>query len=96
MKLVQNSSPAAALFILAIVSGNGIFTAVDARILRGDWPCSELYVVKEGETLQTISVRCNTLSILDDNPQILDSDDLGPGMVLYIRPPAMNTSPALW
>ncbi|KAG0498884.1 hypothetical protein HPP92_003575 [Vanilla planifolia] len=39
----------------------------------------EIYVVREGETLQTISVKCNCLSILDDNPQILDSDDLGPG-----------------
>ncbi|KAK8947647.1 hypothetical protein KSP40_PGU010755 [Platanthera guangdongensis] len=95
MKLVQTNSPAAALFIFAILSGIGIFTAVDARSLRGDWPCSELYVVKERETLQTISVRCNALSILDDNPQILDSDDLGPGMVLYIRPPAVNTSTAL-
>ncbi|KAG0503109.1 hypothetical protein HPP92_003181 [Vanilla planifolia] len=45
----------------------------------------EIYVVREGETLQTISVKCNCLSILDDNPQILDSDDLGPGTTSGIR-----------
>ncbi|KAH7663917.1 LysM domain-containing protein [Dioscorea alata] len=47
--------------------------------------CDEVYIVEEGETLQTISVKCNTLRILDDNPQIKDTDDIGPGTVLLIR-----------
>ncbi|PKU71621.1 hypothetical protein MA16_Dca004463 [Dendrobium catenatum] len=77
-------------FLLAflLVVSAAINGAVEARSFRGERPCDEIYVVKEGETLQTISVKCKTLSILDDNPQILDSDDLGQGTVLYIRRPA--------
>ncbi|KAK1289676.1 hypothetical protein QJS10_CPB18g00422 [Acorus calamus] len=52
----------------------------------GGGRCNEIYVVKEGETLQTISVKCDTIMILDDNPQIQDTDDIGPGTVLLIRP----------
>ncbi|CAA6667802.1 unnamed protein product [Spirodela intermedia] len=46
----------------------------------------ELYVAEEGETLQTISVKCDADFILDDNPHIQDTDDVGPGTVLFIRP----------
>ncbi|KAK1266260.1 hypothetical protein QJS04_geneDACA015504 [Acorus gramineus] len=64
-------------------------SAEGARRLRdggGGGPCEEIYVVKKGETLQTISVKCETIMILDDNPQIQDTDDIGPGTVLLIRP----------
>lgn len=47
--------------------------------------CDEYYVAEEGDTLQTISVKCNNIFILEDNPQINDSDDIGPGTVLYMR-----------
>lgn len=50
-------------------------------------PCDEYYVADEGDTLQTISVKCNNIFILEDNPQINDSDDIGPGTVLYMRQP---------
>ncbi|KAG6522627.1 hypothetical protein ZIOFF_019773 [Zingiber officinale] len=50
-------------------------------------PCDEYYVAEEGDTLQTISVKCNNIFILEDNPQIDDSDDIGPGTVLYMRQP---------
>ncbi|KAG6513180.1 hypothetical protein ZIOFF_023493 [Zingiber officinale] len=42
-------------------------------------PCDEYYVAEEGDTLQTISVMCDNIFILEDNPQIDDSDDIGPG-----------------
>ncbi|CAA7404618.1 unnamed protein product [Spirodela intermedia] len=52
----------------------------------GGGRCEELYVAEEGETLQTISVKCDADFILDDNPHIQDTDDVGPGTVLFIRP----------
>ncbi|KAG0498887.1 hypothetical protein HPP92_003184 [Vanilla planifolia] len=74
-----------AVFLLVSAAVCGIEASRPLR--SGDGRCEEIYVVREGETLQTISVKCNCLSILDDNPQILDSDDLGPGTVLFLRRP---------
>ncbi|KAL0927447.1 hypothetical protein M5K25_001615 [Dendrobium thyrsiflorum] len=73
---------------LLLLSTASIFVGIEGRssLGRERRRCDEIYVVKQGETLQTISVDCNTLSILDDNPQIADTDDIGPGTVLYIRP----------
>ncbi|KAL5991002.1 hypothetical protein ACLOJK_011908 [Asimina triloba] len=48
-------------------------------------PCDELYVVKEGETIQTISAKCNARFILPDNPHVMDTDDVWPGMVLMVQ-----------
>ncbi|MQL71169.1 hypothetical protein Taro_003445 [Colocasia esculenta] len=56
------------------------------RTLLGRRPCDEVYVAKEGETLHTISAKCDAPFILDDNPQIQDDHDVGPGTVLIIRP----------
>ncbi|MQL71172.1 hypothetical protein Taro_003446 [Colocasia esculenta] len=56
------------------------------RALRRRGPCDEVYVAEEGETLQTIAVKCDAAFILDDNPQIQDDHDVGPGTVLIIRP----------
>ncbi|URE27299.1 hypothetical protein MUK42_17777 [Musa troglodytarum] len=69
------------LFILQAIFAVGS----DARSLRDGGGCAQLYVAEEGETLQTISVKCDDLFILDDNPHIVDSDDIGPGTVLFIR-----------
>ncbi|KAI0528964.1 hypothetical protein KFK09_001508 [Dendrobium nobile] len=81
----QLSQTVLALLLLSMAST--IFAGIHGRSLLGrERRCDEIYVAKEGETLQTISVDCNTLSILDDNPQIVDTDDIGPGTVLYIRP----------
>ncbi|XP_019158796.1 PREDICTED: uncharacterized protein LOC109155627 [Ipomoea nil] len=46
--------------------------------------CDEIYVVKEGETLQTISDKCNDPFILEENTQINDFDDVFPGLVIKI------------
>ncbi|URE27298.1 hypothetical protein MUK42_17777 [Musa troglodytarum] len=68
------------LFILQAIFAVGS----DARSLRDGGGCAQLYVAEEGETLQTISVKCDDLFILDDNPHIVDSDDIGPGTVLHL------------
>ncbi|KAG6512919.1 hypothetical protein ZIOFF_031058 [Zingiber officinale] len=73
----------AILFILQLVIFFA-FSFVDATRLK-DGRCDELYIVEEGETLQTISVKCDNIFILDDNPHIGDTDDIGPGTVLFIR-----------
>eukprot|EP01018_Ginkgo_biloba_P032498 Gb_36040 [translate_table: standard] len=58
-----------------------------SRVLRDGCGCGEIYVVKDGETLQTISDRCNAPFILVDNPQIRDTDDVYAGLVLKLRSP---------
>jgi hypothetical protein len=58
------------------------------RSLRdGGRRCREIYVVKDGETLQSISIRCDTPFILIDNPHIQDTDDVSAGLVLTLRSP---------
>ncbi|KAJ8619609.1 hypothetical protein MRB53_028138 [Persea americana] len=47
--------------------------------------CEEVYVVRDGETLQSISERCDAPFILIDNPHVLDTDDVVPGTVLTVR-----------
>ncbi|KAM3287476.1 hypothetical protein P3S67_020906 [Capsicum chacoense] len=46
--------------------------------------CDEMYIVGEGETLQTISDKCDDLFILEENTHINDADDVYPGLVLKI------------
>ncbi|XP_071723136.1 uncharacterized protein [Rutidosis leptorrhynchoides] len=48
--------------------------------------CDEIYVVKEGETLQTISEKCGDPFIVEENPHIHDPDDVFPGLVIKITP----------
>ncbi|PON83144.1 LysM domain containing protein [Trema orientale] len=48
--------------------------------------CDEIYVVREGETLQTISERCGDPYIVEENPHIHDPDDVFPGLVIKITP----------
>ncbi|KAL5727749.1 hypothetical protein ACHQM5_000906 [Ranunculus cassubicifolius] len=49
-------------------------------------PCDEIYVVGEGETLHTISDKCNDPFIVERNPHIHDPDDVFPGLVIQITP----------
>ncbi|KAF7148615.1 hypothetical protein RHSIM_Rhsim03G0077400 [Rhododendron simsii] len=49
-------------------------------------PCDEIYVVREGETLQTISEKCGDPYIVEENPHIHDPDDVFPGLVIKITP----------
>ncbi|KAH7537960.1 hypothetical protein FEM48_Zijuj03G0148500 [Ziziphus jujuba var. spinosa] len=51
-----------------------------------DRPCDEIYVVGEGETLHTISDKCNDPFIVERNPHIQDPDDVFPGLVIKIIP----------
>ncbi|PKU59220.1 uncharacterized protein LOC110098555 [Dendrobium catenatum] len=52
----------------------------------GHRPCDELYVVGEGETLHTISAKCEDPYIVERNPHVNDPDDVYPGLVLQIIP----------
>ncbi|XP_027335566.1 uncharacterized protein LOC113849687 [Abrus precatorius] len=49
-------------------------------------PCDEIYVVGEGETLHTISDKCDDPFIVENNPHIHDPDDVFPGLVIKITP----------
>ncbi|KAG5234530.1 LysM domain-containing protein [Salix suchowensis] len=49
-----------------------------------DRPCDEIYVVGEGETLNTISDKCDDPFIVEQNPHIHDPDDVYPGLVIKI------------
>ncbi|KMZ63820.1 hypothetical protein ZOSMA_397G00060 [Zostera marina] len=48
--------------------------------------CEEMYVVKEGDTLQSISAKCNDPFILEENPFIQQDNDVYPGLVIKITP----------
>lgn len=48
--------------------------------------CEEIYVVREGETLHTISEKCGDPFIVENNPHIHDPDDVFPGLVIKISP----------
>ncbi|KAI3442844.1 LysM domain-containing protein [Psidium guajava] len=49
-------------------------------------PCDEIYLVREGETLQTIGDKCGDPYIVEQNPHIHDPDDVFPGLVIKITP----------
>ncbi|GLT43920.1 hypothetical protein SLA2020_178450 [Shorea laevis] len=51
-----------------------------------DRPCDEIYVVGEGETLNTIGEKCGDPFIVEQNPHIHDPDDVFPGLVIKITP----------
>ncbi|KAL9317531.1 hypothetical protein ACSQ67_014048 [Phaseolus vulgaris] len=65
------------------VAGEG--EAMKGSNLR-ERPCDEIYVVGEGESLHTISDKCNDPFIVERNPHIHDSDDVYPGLVIKIIP----------
>ncbi|KAE8722163.1 Major Facilitator Superfamily with SPX (SYG1/Pho81/XPR1) domain-containing protein [Hibiscus syriacus] len=51
-----------------------------------DRACDEIYVVGEGETLNSIIDKCGDPSIVDHNPHIHDPDDVFPGFVIKVKP----------
>ncbi|KAL7003265.1 hypothetical protein U1Q18_004423 [Sarracenia purpurea var. burkii] len=64
-----------------------LFTGEPVRGKRFlDRPCDEIYVVGEGETLHTISDKCDDPFIVEQNPHIYDPDDVYPGLVIKITP----------
>ena len=69
-------------FLMAIMFITALATA--RPIVREEHPCEEIYIVGDGETLQTISEKCNAPFILDDNPQIQDTDDIYEGLPLQL------------
>ncbi|CAL1371404.1 unnamed protein product [Linum trigynum] len=52
----------------------------------GGRACEEIYVVGEGETLNTISEKCGDPYIVEENPHIHDPDEVFPGLVIKITP----------
>ncbi|KAL0410082.1 UNVERIFIED_CONTAM: hypothetical protein Slati_3597900 [Sesamum latifolium] len=54
--------------------------------LNSEGGCDEIYVVREGETLHTISEKCGDPYIVEENPHIHDPDDVFPGLVIKITP----------
>ncbi|CAK9135217.1 unnamed protein product [Ilex paraguariensis] len=72
------------LILLASVKENSL----TEESVRGNQllnrPCDEIYVVGEGETLHTISAKCDDPYIIEQNPYIQDSDDVYPGLVIKI------------
>ncbi|KAG9447102.1 hypothetical protein H6P81_013230 [Aristolochia fimbriata] len=89
MKTTTASAPKLVVAIAAVAVAFLVLLAGAAEGARGRGlargNCDELYVVREGETLQTISARCDAPFILVDNPHIVDTDDVGPGTVLTVR-----------
>lgn len=73
-------------FVVVLLLSYTVLMVSKANQFRRAW-CEEVYVVRDGETLQTISERCNAHFILVDNPHILDTDDVVPGTVLMLRSP---------
>ncbi|KAI0520308.1 hypothetical protein KFK09_007780 [Dendrobium nobile] len=63
-----------------------------AKLGAGHRPCDELYVVGEGETLHTISAKCEDPYIVERNPHVNDPDDVYPGLVLEIIPSTQGPS----
>ncbi|KAL8495393.1 hypothetical protein ACS0TY_019512 [Phlomoides rotata] len=54
--------------------------------------CNEIYKVKEGETLHSISDKCNDPYILENNPHIQQHDDVFPGLLIKITTSRRNKS----
>ncbi|KAJ4706110.1 Peptidoglycan-binding LysM domain-containing family protein [Melia azedarach] len=80
-----------AIVLLALILLGSIRESSQAdETVRGnkllDRPCDEIYVVREGETLHTISDKCGDPYIVERNPHIHDPDDVFPGLVIKITP----------
>ena len=67
--------------VLFLVLHTSSIPGTDGRVLRG-CPCGETYVVRGGESLQMISEKCHDQFILENNPHIVDHDDLFEGQFL--------------
>ncbi|KAL1816384.1 hypothetical protein ACET3Z_018958 [Daucus carota] len=81
------------LYYSSMISTCSDLESDDTEIYHGQqrWICEEIYLVKEGETLHTISEKCRDPFIVENNPHIHDPDDVFPGLVIKISP-LINTS----
>ncbi|KAG8381398.1 hypothetical protein BUALT_Bualt06G0118000 [Buddleja alternifolia] len=84
-----------AVAFIALILLSFIYDGVSNEpVIRGrrfvDRPCDEIYVVGEGETLNTISEKCCDPYIVERNPHIHDPDDVFPGLVIKIVPETLN------
>ncbi|XP_062185201.1 uncharacterized protein LOC133888845 [Phragmites australis] len=86
---------AVALVALVLLGALRAETADDGDVVRfhgprlggpAARPCEEVYVVREGETLHSISDKCGDPFIVERNPHIHDPDDVFPGLVIALRP----------
>ncbi|KAK8715672.1 hypothetical protein V6N13_043000 [Hibiscus sabdariffa] len=59
---------------------------IDEVVRHWNKPCDEIYMVGEGETLQTIGEKCGDPFIVEHNPHIHDPGDVFPGLVIKITP----------
>uniref|UniRef100_A0A7C9D375 LysM domain-containing protein n=1 Tax=Opuntia streptacantha TaxID=393608 RepID=A0A7C9D375_OPUST len=70
--------------------GNGDYMTAEVINWRlsdnRDKPCEEIYAVREGETLHSISEKCGDPFIIEENPHINDPDDVFPGLLLKVTP----------
>ncbi|XWS45998.1 hypothetical protein CRYUN_Cryun14cG0027200 [Craigia yunnanensis] len=75
------------LLLLNSLKETGITNDEDVKASRVlNRACDEIYVVGEGETLHSISDKCDDPFIVEQNPHIHDPDDVFPGLVIKITP----------
>ncbi|KAK9013813.1 hypothetical protein V6N11_041808 [Hibiscus sabdariffa] len=74
--------------LLTILLFLNCFDDEDVRVkgMSSDRACDEIYVVGEGETLNSVIDKCGDPSIVEHNPHIHDPDDVIPGFVVKVRP----------
>ncbi|GAU41281.1 hypothetical protein TSUD_349210 [Trifolium subterraneum] len=71
----------------SMIQNNHDHNIIETNLFMSNKPyCDEIYVVGEGETLNTISDKCNDPFIVENNPHIHDPDDVFPGLVIKITP----------
>ncbi|CAH2077982.1 unnamed protein product [Thlaspi arvense] len=66
-------------------AGKGSYGEVRRGRQMMERPCEEIYVVGEGETLNSISEKCGDPFIVERNPHIHDPDDVFPGLLIRIH-----------
>ena len=81
----------AALILLTILTHSSLIpnnheyhNIIESNHFLSSKPCDEISVVGEGETLNTISGKCNDPFIVENNPHIHDPGDVFPGLVIKI------------
>ncbi|CAA3005427.1 uncharacterized protein LOC111382541 [Olea europaea var. sylvestris] len=78
------------LFLILVGSSPSSSLRMSNSLVRNnqlkDYPCEEIYVAREGETVHSISDKCDDPFIIEQNPHIHDSDDVFPGLVIKITP----------
>jgi hypothetical protein len=72
-------------FIIVLIIAT-LLIVNDAKGVENGLPCDEFYIVKEGETLNSIAEKCDDPLILLSNPHINGFEDIFPGVLLVINP----------